>query len=129
MLLYTHGTYWPDLGYGAFGIIATDRGGRRILARGGRLSADTSNQAEYEALAEGLRQCSRYSGGQVICHTTSQLVVNQMLGQWLFKKPRLYELAQLVIAEASSFGEVLYERVRKQHIAMKSAVSLAQAQK
>ncbi|KAJ1424537.1 ribonuclease H-like domain-containing protein, partial [Ochromonadaceae sp. CCMP2298] len=52
----------------------------------------TCNQAEYQALIDGLRQAVKMRLTSLTVQGDSSLVVNQMLGQWKVNNARLLQL-------------------------------------
>lgn len=70
-------------------VIVTSDG---IAAEGGRrIGRATNNQAEYEALIEGLETASDYGFDSVDVKGDSQLVVKQVTGAWKTNDPELRE--------------------------------------
>jgi ribonuclease HI len=69
----------------------------------------TNNQAEYRALLLGLEACSSFTTGRVRCELDSQLVVNQLSGQFRTYNAELLALRDEVRNAANAFTEVSYD--------------------
>ena len=101
--IFTDGLAEPtNPGIGTYGY-AIYRDGKRI-ATGHGFSGQpvTNNYAEYDGLIAGLKHAQKlmYQGEEVIIHSDSKLLVNQMNGEWRFKKgsyvKKLLEARELV---------------------------------
>ena len=79
-------------GPGAFGVIVRKDG--EILTRQSGFVGEnvTNNVAEYEGLINALKLASTYTGNEVTCILDSELVVNQLLGRYKVRNPKLMEL-------------------------------------
>ncbi|ODR82335.1 ribonuclease H [Haladaptatus sp. W1] len=88
--LYFDGASRGNPGPAATGwVIVTSDG---IAAEGGtRIGRATNNQAEYEALIEGLETACDYGFDSVDVKGDSQLIVKQVTGAWKTNNPELRE--------------------------------------
>ena len=68
--------------------------GDTLIQEGYGLVEGTSNAAEYTALIEGLKAAANLPGPSLIVKGDSQLVINQMGGQWQIKNEGLRPLHQ-----------------------------------
>jgi len=78
--------------------------------------ATTNNEAEYLAVIEGIRTAELLKiTGPVTIVSDSQLVVNQILGAWKCKEPRLQELKLRALKEitASSAASLTFRWCRR----------------
>jgi ribonuclease HI len=57
----------------------------------------SNNEAEYEALLHGLRAANRLDADSLTIHYDSQLIVNQLTGEYMAKDKRM--IAYLELAE------------------------------
>ena len=64
----------------------------------------SNNEAEYEALLAGLRVANELKASSVQCFSDSQLVVNQVLGEYQARGPKMAAYLAKVKAELSAFG-------------------------
>ena len=70
----------------------------------------TNNQAEYRALLLGLIACRTLTTGRVRCELDSEIVVNQLTGQYRTKNAVLLELRDAVRSAANAFADVSYRQ-------------------
>ena len=70
----------------------------------------TNNQAEYRALLLGLVACESHTTGRVRCELDSQLVVNQLMGQFRTNNAKLLALRDEVLGAANAFAQVSYRQ-------------------
>ena len=84
----------------------------RTLEEGGRfLGRATNNEAEYQALIEGLRRASTFRPRKVTCFLDSELLVKQLKGIYRTKEPRLQKLLLEVKNLEAELGNVFYRQV------------------
>jgi ribonuclease HI len=99
----------PGKGYGSYHIVGPDGyEARDRLEYGDRV---TNNQAEYRTLIAALDRLQRdhaalHLGGHVVVRGDSQLVVNQVNGQWKVKNAELQPLHRQAIALLHDFNSV-----------------------
>ncbi len=99
---------------GAIGVLILDSVTEEELYRHGEcIGHTTNNRAEYKALIAGLDQCAKYTRGQVICFTDSELVVKQMNGVWRLKDDTLRSLFHEVKDRERAFERVICQHVRR----------------
>lgn len=108
----------PGPAAGAF-LITTD-GGRLLARRGIYLGVETNNQAEYLAVMNALiwvqDYLDKYPGttSEIHCTLDSELVVNQLSGQYRVKSPELRILtSQIKELERSLAVPVRYQHVKR----------------
>ena len=97
-------------GYGSYAVIARD--GRSRITRL-EFGDCTNNEAEYLALCEAVEDIVRVilAAGRRPCEFTieirgdSQLVLNQVSGEWKVKNPRMRDLCSRAQAVLDLFGE------------------------
>jgi ribonuclease HI len=88
LILYTDGAIRP--GATGLGVVIRDETGRVLDWRSKRLPQEmTCNQAEYEALILGLETVHTLRPKHVEVRTDSQVVVNQMRGEFSVHSPAL----------------------------------------
>lgn len=76
------------------------------------LGAATNNQAEYQALIEGLKAVSDWKPDRLEVYLDSKLVVEQVNGKWRVKEPELKELHKQATELLQQFGD----RVTVSHV-------------
>jgi ribonuclease HI len=100
-------------GPGAIGVIVRDEG--KILVKYSAKIGETvtNNIAEYEALIKALELASHHTKEEVTCILDSELVVNQLLGKYKVKNPRLLELFLKVQKMQEKFKRIKYVHVSR----------------
>jgi len=100
-------------GPGAIGVIVREN--EKILtkysARIGKLV--TNNVAEYEALIKALELASKFTNDELTCFLDSELVVNQLLGEYRVKNERLLPLFLKVQKLQENFKKIKYQHVSR----------------
>jgi len=114
IFLYTDGGSRNNPGPAAAGFLIKDEDGR-ILEKGGKfLGRATNNEAEYQALIEGLRKARRFNPGRLVCSLDSSLVVNQLNGRFKIKEARLRKLVFEVKTLEQEFASVQYKYIPRE---------------
>ena len=99
-------------GYGA--VVSDARTGEVLARRAGFIGTATNNVAEYNGLINGLKAAKEVNPqAKVRVRMDSQLVVNQMLGEWKIKDPNLAILADFARA-AMPASQVTYEWIPRE---------------
>ncbi len=99
-------------GPGAIGVIVRDDD-KILIKYAGRIGDNvTNNIAEYEALIKALELASKF-GKEVTCFLDSELVVNQLLGKYKVRNPRMLELFLKVQKMQDKFDKINYAYVSR----------------
>ena len=122
--LYTDGGCLGNPGPGAIGVLIRNSDGNELHSHKECIGSTTSNRAEYRALIKGLDLCAKFTRGRVICHSDSQLIVNQMNEVWRLKDDKLRTLWHEVKDLERPFREVVYQKVRKTNQVIKKVDQL-----
>ena len=69
------------------------------------LGRATNNQAEYQALIEGLKAVAEWNPDQLEVLLDSKLVVEQVNGRWKVKEPELKALHAQAVQLLEQFGD------------------------
>jgi ribonuclease HI len=69
------------------------------------LGVATNNQAEYQALIEGLKAVADWKPDRLEVYLDSKLVVEQVNGKWRVKEPELKELHKRATELLQQFGD------------------------
>ena len=97
VIIHTDGAARGNPGPAAIGVIIKDENGK-LLARISRgIGTTTNNQAEYQAIITALEKAISLSILQVALKSDSELVVNQINGQYKIKNTGLRALYQRVV--------------------------------
>jgi len=101
-------------GPGAIGVLVRNEG--KILSKYSMKIGKivTNNVAEYEALIKALEIASKHTDGDLTCVLDSELVVNQLLGKYKVRDPRLMELFLRVQKLQEKFKAVKYVYVSRE---------------
>jgi ribonuclease HI len=92
LIIETDGASRGNPGLAGAGVIVKDAQGRRIETIHKFLGVTTNNQAEYQALIEGLQAAIRHRAEDVTVQMDSELVVKQMTGQYRVRHPEILPL-------------------------------------
>ena len=101
-------------GPGAIGVIV--REGEKILTKyQGEVGKNvTNNVAEYEGLIKALELASKFTNKEVTCIVDSELIVNQLLGKYRVKNPKLLELFRKVQKLQDNFEKIIYKHAPRE---------------
>lgn len=121
VLLYADGASRGNPGPAAFGVVLCDAFENVLTKHRQSIGRATNNEAEYRALISGLDRAARHTRAKVEVYMDSQLVINQMSGEWKIKESRLAKLASKVREKAGGFQEVTYAYVPRSHRKIKEA--------
>jgi probable phosphoglycerate mutase len=87
------------------GVLIEDDQGMRLRAFHKWLGKATNNQAEYQALIEGLKAVADWKPDRLEVYLDSKLVVEQVTGKWKVKEPELKALHQQAIELMRPYGD------------------------
>ncbi len=98
-------------GPGAIGVIIRNK--KTILTKYSAFIGQqvTNNIAEYEALIKALELATRFTKDKITCYLDSELVINQLLGKYKVKNPRLLPLFLKVQKLQEEFNQIKYKHV------------------
>src|SRR5712692_6451883 len=100
-------------GPAALGVVIEDEHGMLLRTFHRWLGRATNNQAEYEALIEGLKAVADWKPDRLEGYMDSKLVVEQVRGNWKVKEPDLKQLHAQAVELLKQYGD----RVSIQHVA------------
>jgi ribonuclease HI len=93
--VYTDGASRGNPGPASYGIVFTD-GEKIVYTDSGFLGTATNNQAEYNAVINALDIAIEAGLERIDLHSDSQLMINQLNGEWRVKDDDLSELHEKV---------------------------------
>jgi ribonuclease HI len=96
VVIFTDGASLGNPGLSAIGAIMKGEQSEVVTRISRRIGQATNNQAEYKAVIAALEEATRLGAGEVDIKSDSQLVVNQINGEWRVKKAALKPLYQKV---------------------------------
>jgi probable phosphoglycerate mutase len=94
-------------------VVIEDDRGMRLRGLHRWLGVTTNNEAEYQALIEGLKAVSDWKPDRVELYLDSKLVVEQMNGRYRVKSPELAPLYKQASDLAKRFPEVTISHVER----------------
>lgn len=115
VLIYSDGGARGNPGPAATGIVIKDEQGKILAEYGEYLGEQTNNFAEYSALISGLKKAERLGASEAECFLDSNLVTEQMKGNWKVKEPTLQKLFIQAHNASQNFNRVSYKHIRREH--------------
>ena len=106
--VYTDGGARGNPGHAAIGVLVLSPSGNPLAQFREYIGETTNNQAEYAALTKGLAIASRFTNGEVRCHSDSELMVKQLKGQYKVKNPGIRTAMKLVKEAAKGYRKVTF---------------------
>jgi ribonuclease H / adenosylcobalamin/alpha-ribazole phosphatase len=94
--------------------VIEDENGIRLRGLHRFLGKATNNEAEYEALIEGLKAVSEWKPDRLEILLDSKLVVEQVNGRWKVKEARLQSLLMKVTELLAGFPEVEIKHIERE---------------
>ena len=113
--LSTDGGARGNPGPAAYGYVLETEDGTVLDARGETIGVATNNVAEYRALLAGLASALERGVDELEVVSDSELLVNQMRGEYKVKSSNLRELVDEAQALALGFARIRYTAVRREH--------------
>ena len=99
-------------GPGAIGVIVRDDN-QILVKHSEKIGQATNNIAEYHALIKALELASKYTNKELTCVLDSELIVNQLLGEYRVKNPELLKLFLKVQKLQENFSCIKYKHVSR----------------
>jgi len=103
--LYCDGASRGNPGPSGAGVVILDKDGEQIFELSRFLDNGTNNEAEYKALIRGLSAAADVGIKRVQVFLDSELVVNQLLGTYKVRNPRLLQLFEEAMSRLRLFDE------------------------
>lgn len=111
--LYTDGAARGNPGPAGLGVVIEDDQGMRLRGVCRYLGRATNNQAEYQAVIEGLQAVVPWKPDRLELFLDSQLVVEQLGGRYRVKNPDLKPLHRRARELIDGFPEVVISHVER----------------
>lgn len=106
--IYTDGGARRNPGPGAYGVVVADDHDSILAEDREYLGETTNNRAEYRAVIRGLKLARRYTSGDVLVTTDSELLVRQLNGRYRVKDEDILPLFREVEQLCRSFHAVRF---------------------
>lgn len=114
LILRTDGGARGNPGPAGIGCVIESETGEMLETISKFLGEKTNNQAEYQAVIEGLKKCRDMGASSVYVYADSELLVKQANGEYKVKNEGLKPLFAEVKMLEASIGAVRYEHVRRE---------------
>jgi ribonuclease HI len=101
-------------GSAGYGAIIKDQNGQILAELYAGIGVNTNNVAEYRGLIAALEWALAHGHTRLHIRSDSQLIVQQMLGNYRVKHEGLIPLYQQAKRLAAEVGHVTYEHVRRE---------------
>ena len=105
LLIHTDGGSRGNPGPAAIGVVIEDDQGNRLRTFHRFIGVRTNNEAEYQALIDGLKAAAEWKPDRLEIYLDSKLVVEQVNGSYRVKKPELQPLYQQVKELLGAFSD------------------------
>lgn len=102
-------------GSAGYGAVIKDEHGQILAELYGGIGTSTNNIAEYRGLIAALEWALAHGHRRLHIRSDSQLIVQQMLGNYRVKHEGLIPLYHRARQLANQVGHVTYEHVRREH--------------
>ena len=110
----TDGASRGNPGLAAIGVVIEDDQGTRLRTFHRFIGTATNNEAEYQALIDGLKAVAEWKPDRLEIYLDSKLVVEQIKGTYRVKKPELQPLYKQATELLGVFGEVEIKHVERE---------------
>jgi ribonuclease HI len=121
--IYTDGASRKNPGPSAYAFIFV-RGEETIYSTSKYLGTQTNNTAEYTAVIEALKKAVEYTRWKVEVYSDSELIINQINGEWRIKDGHLKDLHNQINTQITNFKEVKFFHVSRENKFIKEADKL-----
>jgi ribonuclease HI len=121
VMIYTDGGSRGNPGPSAIGILIYTHDGKNLEDHREFIGEATNNQAEYSAVLKALDLARQFTKSEVYLFSDSQLLVNQLSGDYKVKNPALKEFKDKVKEAEKSFVMVSYIYVTRREPRLKLA--------
>lgn len=112
--LYTDGASRGNPGEAGAGALIEDESGHILKRHARYIGKATNNQAEYEALVDGIRAAIGLGAEELSIFADSELLVKQMNGEYRVKNPDLQEKFREAKSLLSGIGRVIIKHVPRE---------------
>ncbi|MDD5377120.1 MAG: ribonuclease HI family protein [Candidatus Gracilibacteria bacterium] len=115
LLIYTDGGARFNPGPAGIGVFITDENGKPLERRHKYLGIATNNQAEYQGALHGIRRGIELGATEIELRMDSNLVIEQLSGNFKIKNPELKIIFQEIQEILKSWnGKIRYIHIRRE---------------
>lgn len=116
LIIYTDGASRKNPGHSAISFIFLKDGSSKPFTKHSEyIGIKTNNEAEYIAIIKALEEARSYTRWKIKVYSDSQLVINQINGNWRIKKEYLAELFKDVKEASMFFDQVEFFHVSREN--------------
>ena len=119
--IYTDGGARGNPGPAAIGVVVCDQTGKIIFEHADTIGHATNNTAEYCALIAALEIAKRLKAKEIECYTDSELMMNQMSGNYKIKSDHIRVLFLRAKEIAQFFDRISYHHNRRETPMLRAA--------
>lgn len=112
--IFSDGASRGNPGDASYGYVFVESG-EIVDEQAGYLGRKTNNQAEYHAVINALEHALEQGVTEIRFHSDSQLLVNQLNGNWQVKDAQLRELHDQVQDLRDRFDDVSFTHLRREN--------------
>jgi ribonuclease HI len=112
--LFTDGAARGNPGPAGLGVVIEDDKGMRLAGKHQYIGKATNNEAEYQALIEGLKAAAEWKPDRLEVYLDSKLVVEQVNGSYRVRKLELQPLYGRVKELLGGFDDVVIFHVERE---------------
>lgn len=116
--IYTDGACRKNPGPGSWAFMVTNYGTEIYKESAAIAGETTNNRAEYFAIGKALMWAIKNNHQKFIIHSDSEIVINQLNGDYKVKEPELVKLytgIQTILNMLDNHGEVTFNHVPRTH--------------
>ena len=122
--IYSDGGARGNPGPAAIGVVVCDEKDEIVFEHADAIGEATNNTAEYCALVAGLELAKRFGAKTVECFTDSELIMNQLAGNYKIKADHIRILHARAKKLAETFDSITYHHRRREFPLLKKADQL-----
>jgi len=115
MEIYVDGASRGNRGPSAYAYIYVKKGEGVVHQNYGFLGTQTNNMAEYKAIINALREAEKFSRWNIELFSDSELVINQINGDYRIRAKHLSDLCNEVYGSCEKFENVKFFHVSRNH--------------
>ena len=112
--IYTDGGSRGNPGPSASGFVIYDANEKIIVRSANYIGVTTNNQAEYISVKNALTYAQKLSAKKVVVFMDSQLVINQLNGEYKVKNRDLWPIYQSVKELSKTFGHISFNHTPRE---------------
>lgn len=114
LIIYTDGGARGNPGPAAIGVVIYNQSAKIVSKISKYIGDTTNNQAEYQALIEGLTEAAKLGGQGIDCYLDSELVVKQMQGKYKVREAGLKDLVMQALRLTAKFSRVDFYHIPRE---------------